>query len=209
MQMQVIVGQRRAQTRLDDPLGLHPVVHLLFEERECAAAFFLRPVEREIGILEELIGGVAIVGRERDADAGANGDSVLADFIRRGDGSDDPARNGLDVSQRLNTSQNDGEFIAAKTGHGIHSARIATEPRGHGFQQFITNGMAERIIDGFEAVEIEAEESQRFAALNAPKSHPDAILKKQPVRQPSEAIVVSELRDHRLVIFALGDIEER
>ena len=46
-----------------------PLVHLRLEEAEGAAAVRLGGVERKIGVLQQHIGIVAVLRRERDAEA--------------------------------------------------------------------------------------------------------------------------------------------
>ena len=61
-----------AQIDLELAARLHARVHLGLEEAERALAVGLGAVERHIGVLEQLVGVLAVAGRQRDADAGAD-----------------------------------------------------------------------------------------------------------------------------------------
>ena len=74
--------QRRAQIDLKPAARLHARIHLRLEEAEGAAAVGLGAIERHVGVLEQPVGVVAVAGRERDADAGADRDLVAVEVVR-------------------------------------------------------------------------------------------------------------------------------
>ena len=63
-----------------------------FEEAEHAAPVALRPVQREVGVLQQLVGIAAVVGADRDADAEPGGDLVAVRLHRLADPVDDRLR---------------------------------------------------------------------------------------------------------------------
>ena len=66
-----------------------------FEEPVNAAAVRLGAVERHVGVLEKLVGIVAVSRRQRDADTGVDDDRVAVQIVRRPDRLGDAARQPL------------------------------------------------------------------------------------------------------------------
>ena len=74
--------QRGAQVELQLPVLAGAGIHLRLEEAEGALAVGLGAVERHVGVLEQLVGLIAVAGRDGDADAGAGGDDVAVEIER-------------------------------------------------------------------------------------------------------------------------------
>ena len=85
MQLELIVRQRIAQIVLIGaaPAGLN--AHRIVEKAVGVAALGLGSVQREVGILHQLVDSRAMLGRQRDADAGANIEMMPVELARRGD----------------------------------------------------------------------------------------------------------------------------
>ena len=75
------IGEGAAQIELHVAALLRLPVHLPFEEVMNAAAVGLGAVQRHVGVAHQFLAGVAVAGRERDADAGANDDLDAVDVI--------------------------------------------------------------------------------------------------------------------------------
>src|SRR5207253_2950575 len=75
-----------AQIHFQDAPCLHAHIHPFLEEAVGAAALTLGAIERDVGILEELLGLASVMRRERNADAGADYHLVLLDDERRTQG---------------------------------------------------------------------------------------------------------------------------
>ena len=78
---QHVVLDRVAQIEFDLAPALGAGVHFGLEEAEGAARVVLGPGQRHIGALQQLLGFVAVAGRHRDADAGADDDGVSVEQI--------------------------------------------------------------------------------------------------------------------------------
>src|SRR5207247_7741111 len=63
-----------AQFELERAAGLRPQIHARLEEFVVSAAVLLRPIEREIRVLQELVRSLPITGQHCDSDAGADSD---------------------------------------------------------------------------------------------------------------------------------------
>ena len=59
--------------------------------------------------------------------------------------------------------ENHCKFIAAQSRHGVAGTHAGGQPRRHTLQQFIPDIVTERIINGFEAIQIDEHERQTAA----------------------------------------------
>src|SRR5437762_2730541 len=59
---------------------LHPRVHLLFEEAIDTTSPTLGPIQGEVGMLQQIVGIGAVVGRDGDADARAHHDLMTVEI---------------------------------------------------------------------------------------------------------------------------------
>ena len=72
-----VTGEGLQQALLYAASGHHLGVHFGFEERKTAAALGLRPVKRNVGVLEQQFEGVTVLWEQRDADAPADHGAVV------------------------------------------------------------------------------------------------------------------------------------
>ena len=79
VQLELAVGERLAQVELERAARLQPRVHLGLEEAVDAAPVRLGAIERHVGVLQQLVGVVAVARRDGDADAGADHHLVAVD----------------------------------------------------------------------------------------------------------------------------------
>ena len=84
VQLELVVRQRVTQVVLVGaaPAGLD--AHRIVEKPVGVAAFGLGSIERKICILHQLVDARAVLGRERDADAGADIELMSVEIVRRG-----------------------------------------------------------------------------------------------------------------------------
>ena len=112
-------------------------------------------VERQIGIGDQLVDVLAVVGRDRDAGAGGDVQDMVLDRERLGE----PLEHRLDDlahDQRIAASGKDrDELVAAETAHLAAVAGDLHQPLSDLDQELVAGRMAERIVDVLEAVEIE------------------------------------------------------
>ena len=130
-----------------------------------AAPGGLGPVEREIGVAEQLVRRLAIVRIKRHADADIDADLALADRERRlaecqrdlfGTSS---ARGPATSSPPID----DGEFVAAQSRDETRAIDQRVQAARDGAEQLVAAGVAQRVVDLLELVEIEHQ--QRDLAL--------------------------------------------
>ena len=99
--------------------------------------------------------------------------------------------------------------LAAETRDRVHSADAAFETPSDCREQFVTDGMAEQIIDRLEVVEIEAKKCKRIAALNACDAFFHPILHQYAIWQACERIVTGKARNCLLIPLPVGNIKMR
>ena len=92
MQLEFAAGQRAAQVELHVATLLRLLVHFLFEEAVDAAAISFGPIQRHVGVAHQFLGGRAVAGRKRDADAGADHNFDAVDVITGAQYLDQPGR---------------------------------------------------------------------------------------------------------------------
>ena len=72
VQLELVVRQRVAQIVLVGAAPARLYAHRIVEKAVNVAAFGLCLVQREVGVLHQLVDGGAVLGRKRDADAGSD-----------------------------------------------------------------------------------------------------------------------------------------
>src|ERR1700724_1030055 len=74
--------ERFAQIEFQRAAGSKDVAHAGLEKAKDAPAIFLGLVERNVGVPQKLLGGLAIGWRKRDADAGSDHALLTVDIVR-------------------------------------------------------------------------------------------------------------------------------
>ena len=156
---------------LDVVLELLAVVEfapqLLGEEREAAAAELFGGIEREIGMNQQIFRIVGIDGIDGNAGAGARKDGRALEDDRLVDLLQDAPGQHVDVLGAAGAIEDHHEFVAAKARAQIRrAAGIAHALRGDD-QHIVAGGMAERVVDLLEPVEVELDHRQPSRAGDA------------------------------------------
>jgi hypothetical protein len=104
-------------------LQLQPLRRVLAQvggvELEAVATLSLGPVHRHVGVLHQRP-RVGAVGRpDADADAGGHVEVVAAHRERLAERIEDSPGGGHRIGRRAHLGQDDGELVAAQTGHGV------------------------------------------------------------------------------------------
>ena len=119
IELELLAGDRLAQLCFGAATRLHASIQLLFVEHVRPAAQLLHAAHGEGRVLDELVGGVAVIGPDGDADAGAEIQPLAASQKRLADKIDDLPRTRRDVLVAEIADLDDGILIAADTGHGV------------------------------------------------------------------------------------------
>jgi len=112
VQLELIERERAAHVALEPPLATHLAAVVVVEHLKAAAPGRLDAVKRDVGILQQLVRSLAVLGRSDDADAGANRDGVAEDVVGLRDIAEYAARQPLALIDLADAGLNDREFIA-------------------------------------------------------------------------------------------------
>ena len=206
MQLEFACRQRLAQVLLHDAAGLHLQVHHGFEEAECAAAVALGAVEREVGVAQQFVGVRSVAGADRNTDADADHGLLAVDVVGLAQRIDDALRQRSGLGGICDRGLHDHELIASHPRDGVGVANEPAQPFGDDPQQLVAAGMAERIVDGLELIEVEMMDGHHFRVLNPAQRVFEPVVQQHPVGQISQRIVVRHVFDLHLGLALLGDV---
>ena len=119
-----------------DP-GSYVGIHRFGEEPVGGAALGLRTVEREVGTRQQHLRIRGIQAVDGDANAGADSHPVLADEERLAEGLQHSCRQNAGIRRHPDLGREDGELVAAETGHSISFPDAAFQTLGDLLQQRI------------------------------------------------------------------------
>ena len=178
------------------------------EQPTDTAAIHLRPIQSEIGLLQQFVAIDAVLRGEGDADAGADHDLVAGHLEQRVEHLDqpvgEPGRLGRPVD-RLD----DGKFVAAKPRHDVRLARALHQPHRHRPQQQIADRMTERVVHRLELVEVKAQQRKAFTAPRGSQRVLQSLAEQHTVRQIGQRVMMREMRHSCFGPAALCDVLER
>ena len=177
VELELVAGQRRAQLALQrqalDRRGAEPAA----VELEIAAALPLGMVHGEVGVLQQGLRIVAVIGEERDPDAGADHHRLLAQIERMVERREHPLGDPGRVLGPPELAEHDRELVAAEPGDRrlrtvaalardeIGAAQAGRQAMREGLQQAVAGVVAEVVVDQLEMIEVE--EQHRAAAAVA------------------------------------------
>ena len=154
-------------------------VHVGGEDRETVRARRLGRVHREVRVAQEV---VAAVGAG-DADRGAQVQPLALEHHRRGQHVEQARDERLRIAS---AGREHGELVAAQPGDRVAGAQRVAQPLAADRQQPVARGVAERIVDLLEVIEVE-ERDHGGASLREHISDP--LLEVRAVREPGERIL--------------------
>ena len=143
--------------------------HFRREEGHGIAAVGLGAIHRRVGVLQQRVGRFAVARIDGDAQAGVDRQQLPADFHRLGQGAENLLRHRHDVGDFGHVAQHHDELVAAQARHGVALAHAFAQAVGHGPQQLVALAMAETVVHGLEAVEVEHQHASD--AMGAPGVH--------------------------------------
>ncbi len=101
----------------------------------------------------------------------------------------------------------DGEFVAAEPGQNVGFAQQRFQAGRHFDQQRIAGGMAERIVDLLEAIEVEQQNGERLLQPALPRrGFLDFLNERRAIGEPGQRVMVRQKGDALLGLLALGDV---
>ena len=193
-------------------------VHRRVEDGEPALAGGLGRVHRHVGVAQDVVGALEQARRTSPraiAMPTLDPDDGLAAGHREGhpEQVDQPLRHGDRVAQVRLVDDQDRELVATEPRGQVALADRAPDPLCDGNQKLVAGGVAERVVDHLEVVEVE-EQDDRDAGLHAVAQVERHLLGEQgPVRQVRQRVVIglvaelllepAELRERLLELAVL------
>ena len=199
-------GDGLAQFQLERAPRLGARIHARLEEAIGAAAVALGSVQREVGILQELVEMDAVPRRHRDADAGIGGDQVTGAFEGSPDRAVDRLHQLFGVHGTAHRILDDGEFVPAQPRGDIGLTEAAAQAPGDALQQLVADGMAESVVDALELVDVDIKHGKLPTGLHVLQRPLQLLAEQYAVWQIGERVVMGEMGDLLLGALARGDV---
>ena len=178
---------RVVQVGLEPVPVLHRGVHRGLEQLPARLARALRRVEREVGVLEQLLAVAPGVDGGRDADARVGQHLLAGDDERLAERLDDALGDAHRGRRLIDADEQDGELVTAQPRGDIAGAEALADAVGDGAQQLVTRGMAEAVVDGLEVIDVDEEHADVLPRLR--QRLLDAGAEEEPVRHAGQRIV--------------------
>ena len=194
-------GQAALQARL----------HGRFKEGDAVAPFRLGAVHGDVGFAQQVVRLLARFRQQGHADAGAAMIGLGADVEVARDGRADffghlGRRAGGVVQVIGQVRQQHDEFVAADARHRVGLAHQLRQPFARQAQQRVARGMAARVVDVLEVVEVdEHQRADRMVARRGGQQVADAVHQQAPVGQARQHVVEGQAVDVRFRFLALVD----
>ena len=168
-------------------------IHLWLVEPEAPPTTLLDQVHGDIRTLDQLIQRAAIFWVKRNANAAPHRETHGIDVKRSRHGVEQSARQHL-RTVTVNFLQKDDELIATQTTQGIGVTQTALDPVRHVHQHPVAKNMPHRIIDVFESIQVN-EENTKLATTALGRAHRkiNALRQQQTVGQARQGIAVGKL----------------
>ena len=128
VEFELISGDGVPEIQLQHPAYLYARIHLRLEEPDRAAALGLCQVQRDVGVLQQLHGRIAVAGRHGDPDTDSNRDLMPVDVERVTKCRDDTVREQQCVVGPLYGMLDNGELIPTQARNGVHFTRACRQP---------------------------------------------------------------------------------
>ena len=194
MQSECVVLDGRTQRGLQRVL-LEPVRGQVgIEELIGVAPELLRPVHRDIGMLEQLFGCVAIVGVDRDADRRGDVDVMLLDLEGLRYGILQLRRDAIQGFRIFEILDDDHELVPAQPGEQIGFAQHVRKRRRDALQELVADAVSQRVVDVLEPVEVDEQNADPLAAaLGLGNGLRQALLQQHAIRQARKGVAGREI----------------
>ena len=177
------------------------------EKLEVAAAAFFRQIHRRIGIANQRLRRFAIFRKNADADRTRYRQQLLFEREWFADRLGNFFSDRRDIFGFGQIGDDHQKFIAAEAADHIGATQTTLQSAGNTFQQFVARIVAERIVDGFEIIEIDEQHPhQRLLSPCTGQHHLQAIHQQRAIRQVGKRIVMRHELDARFGLFAIADI---
>jgi len=209
MHLEFIAADGAAQLLLHGQAGADVAAHPLREKGVMVAPHFLGAHEGRVGVAQHVVEAVAVGRAHGDADAGGQRQPFAVDAEFLAQAGQDGLRQRQRAPQQGIVLQQDLEFVAALARHRVALAHAAGEEARHHLQRLVAHGLAVRIVDVLEAVQVQAHQHHLLAVARGVRARLlEAFAHQHAVRQARQGVVIGEEIDQVLLRLALADVEE-
>src|ERR1700732_3090358 len=181
-------------------------IHLRLKEAVCPAPVGFGAIHRQIGTFQQLIELGAVIRSQRNTYAGVCRDLMTKTLMWFADSLVNSLDELHDVARLLYACLDDCKFVASKSSNEIRLSDTTPQTGCHGFQEFIACGMAERIVDALEFVDVDVEHRKLLAPLGSLELPLQLLAERHAIRQIGQRVVVSQMGNLLLGAPALRDV---
>ena len=136
------------------------LVDLGSEELVAVAMRLLCPVHGRIRRPQQRFGVRTVARKCGDADARCREHFLAGEVDRHGERVEDLLRNDGGVVRSGEIGEHGREFIAADARDGVSGTHRSRQPLGHLAQQFVARGVAQRIVDELEIIQVDEQHAE-------------------------------------------------
>ncbi len=208
MQLELVALDGASKIVLEIEVARHQVAHLGIEGQHASASRRLRLVHGDVGIAHDFAGVADLFGTHGDADASGRGDLVRTDHDLLANAASNSLSDFECAVDAFYASHDRDELVAAEPRGQVLLTHGIGETPGDRAQQFIADVMAEGIVDGLEAVQVEKCDREQIRPLTLPPlelltQHLEQMLA---IGEPCQAVVRSLVNELRLEVLHPLDV---
>ena len=145
--------------------------------------------------------------RHRDADAGADLDQMIVDLVALAQIIDDAPGQVGGVLRAADVLLEHHELVAAEARHEILRPQHVAQAIGDRAQELVAAGMAERIVDLLELVEVDEQQRRELVGLARRREEMlDLVAEIDAVGQCGQFVITRKMADPRFGGAPLGDV---
>ena len=193
VQAELVMFQRLPQVLQQLQLFARVGVHRHVKEAVAVFTATFGVVHRGVSVHQQFFGALAIAGVQRNTDARRDLQVMLIHPKALGQQAD-LAGGHLRCVVGPGQTHQQHKFIAANARQGVLAAQLLAQTQGHFTQQAVAHVMAKRIVDRFEAVQVDKHQ-RKAAALLRDLGHglADPVSQQDAVRQPGQGVMQGQL----------------
>ncbi len=160
---QLVALDRLTEIAIELDAGLDVGLHLRLVPAVRPGPLDLGPVHRQIGVAQQVVARLGAELGHDDADAGADEHLGDGDPERIAQRVDQALGGGVGLGVGRQLLEQDAELVAAPPADRVPGAHAGDKPRRDLLEQEVAGGVAERVVDRLEPVEVEVEHGERPA----------------------------------------------
>ncbi len=202
---QLVVLERLLQRTLEPQPLTQACVHLGRIELVIAATLVLRVIERNVGVLEELLRIRSVLGINAYPYARRNRHAHAVKVQRHLQHRANSIRDCIDHFSRRQQGRHDNKLVAAHTYDDIVRGHRSAQSSRDGREQLVATPMPKRVVDVLEVIEIHVQQGEpRAVAAGSCQQARQQPLQVQPVWKSRQRIAPGEAGDLALLIEPLA-----